>query len=84
MPDTGGEYKSIEEVRSILYPRSAAILSLEKEDVLDFPANLIDEPLQAVGTTDKRGSGHPPTAAALLCPPVPTPASICRDLGLEA
>jgi hypothetical protein len=66
MPDPGGEYKSIEEVRSILYPRSAAILSLEKEDVLDFPASLIDEPLQAVETTGRRGPGRPPRAA-LLC-----------------
>jgi hypothetical protein len=43
MPDEGSEYKSIEEVRSNLYPRSANILDLEKEDVLDFPANLTDE-----------------------------------------
>jgi hypothetical protein len=66
MPDAGGEYKSIEEVRSILYPRSAVILDLEKEDVLDFPASLIDEPLQAEATTGRRGPGRPPTAA-LLC-----------------
>jgi hypothetical protein len=58
MPDEGGGYKSIEEVRSILYPRSAAILNLEKEDVLEFPANLTDEPREAVETTGGRsGSG---------------------------
>ena len=51
MPGEGGEYKSIEEVRSTLYPRSAAILSLEKDEVLEFPANLTDEPLQAAETT---------------------------------
>jgi hypothetical protein len=40
MADEGSEYKSIEEVRSVLYPRGAALLDLEKEDVLEFPANL--------------------------------------------
>jgi hypothetical protein len=72
MPDEGSEYKSIDEVRSVLYPRSAAILNLEKQDVLEFPANMTDEPLQAVETTDKRGSGGPPAVgdgAALFVPP---------------
>ncbi len=54
MPDEGSEYKSIEEVRSSLYPRSAAILDLEKEEVLEFPANLTDESLQAVERIAKR------------------------------
>jgi len=52
MPDGGSEYKSIEEVRSILYPGSAPILDLEKEDVLEFPANLADESVQAVVSTE--------------------------------
>ena len=68
MPGVGGEYKSIEEVRSILYPRSAVILSLEKEDVLEFPVNLTDEPPQAEQATDPRGpGGRPPSVTALLC-----------------
>ena len=67
MPGEGSEYKSIEEVRSILYPRSAVILSLEKEEVLEFPANLTDGPLQAEQTTGERSSGGPPPATSLLC-----------------
>jgi hypothetical protein len=39
MPKEKGEYKSIEEVRAIFYPRNAAMLGLEKEEVLEFPAN---------------------------------------------
>jgi len=58
MADEGSEYKSIEEVRSILYPRSALILDLEKEDVLEFPANLTGEPPQPVARIGKR-SGEP-------------------------
>ena len=54
MADEGSEYKSIEEVRSVLYPRGAALLDLEKEDVLEFPANLTDESRQAAGEIDKR------------------------------
>jgi hypothetical protein len=54
MPNEGSEYKSIEEVRSILYPRSAAMLDLEKEDVLEFPASLTDESLQATEEVGKR------------------------------
>jgi hypothetical protein len=44
MPDQGNKYKSIEEVRSILYPRRPGLLNLKKEDVLEFPANLTGEP----------------------------------------
>jgi len=58
MPGEGSEYRSIEEVRSILYPRSALILDLEKEDVLEFPANLTGEPPQPVERIGKR-SGEP-------------------------
>jgi hypothetical protein len=58
MPGEGSKYRSIEEVRSILYPRSALILDLEKEDVLEFPANLTGEPPQPVERIDKR-SGEP-------------------------
>jgi len=47
MSSQGSEYKSIEEVRSILYPHSAGILDLRKEDVLEFPVNLTDESLEA-------------------------------------
>jgi hypothetical protein len=54
MPDEGSEYKSIEEVRSILYPRAAAILDLEKEDALEFPANLTGEPLRETDRPDQR------------------------------
>ena len=54
MADEGSEYKSIEEVRSVLYPRGAAMLELEKEDVLEFPANLTDESRQAAREIDKR------------------------------
>jgi hypothetical protein len=56
MADEGSEYKSIEEVRSTLYPRSAAMLDLEKEDVLEFPANITDESPQAAAAeeADKR------------------------------
>ena len=54
MPDEGSEYRSIEEVRSILYPRSAAMLDLEKDDVLEFPANLTGQSLRAVERADKR------------------------------
>jgi hypothetical protein len=43
MPDRGSKYKSIEEVRSILYPRRPGLLNLQKEDVLEFPANLTGE-----------------------------------------
>lgn len=43
MPGQGTEYKSIEEVRLILYPRSAPILDLEKEDVLEFPPDRAGE-----------------------------------------
>jgi hypothetical protein len=39
MPDQGSKYRSIEEVRSILYPRRPGLLELRKEDVLEFPAN---------------------------------------------
>jgi hypothetical protein len=54
MPNEGSVYKSIEEVRSILYPRGATMLDLEKEDVLEFPANLTDESLQAAEKVCKR------------------------------
>ena len=54
MTGEGSEYKSIEEVRSILYPRSALILDLEKEDVLGFPANLTGELPQPAERIDKR------------------------------
>jgi hypothetical protein len=54
MADEGSEYKSIEEVRSILYPRSAAMLDLEKDEVLEFPANLTDKSRQAAEEVDKR------------------------------
>ena len=43
MPDQGSKYTSIEEVRSILYPRRPGLLNLNKEDVLEFPANLTGE-----------------------------------------
>jgi hypothetical protein len=43
MPDQGSKYKSIEEVRSILYPHRPGLLNLNKEDVLEFPANLTGE-----------------------------------------
>ena len=54
MADEGSEYKSIEEVRSVLYPRGAAMLDLEKEDVLEFPANLTDGSRQAAEEIGKR------------------------------
>lgn len=64
MSNEGSEYKSIEEVRSILYPRGATMLDLEKEDVLEFPANLTDEPSQAAERACKRsgsaGNRNPP------------------------
>jgi hypothetical protein len=50
MADHGGEYKSIEEVRSMLYPRRPGLLSLSKEEVLEFPASLAgDAPDAATG-----------------------------------
>jgi hypothetical protein len=52
MSDHGSEYKSIEEVRSVLYPGSAGILDLRKEDVLEFPANLTDGPLDTATGID--------------------------------
>lgn len=58
MADEGSEYKSIEEVRSVLYPRGAAMLDLEKEDVLEFPANLTDESRQAAGVSPPPAPGR--------------------------
>ncbi len=43
MPDQGSKYKSIEEIRSILYPHRPGLLNLKKEDVLEFPADLTGE-----------------------------------------
>lgn len=40
MPDEEHEYKSIDEIRSTFYPGSVAMLNLEKEEVLSFPAGL--------------------------------------------
>lgn len=60
MPGAGSEYKSIEEVRSILYPGSALILDLEKEDVLEFPADLTGEPLQPVAGAGQHSMAHRP------------------------
>lgn len=40
MPDKKGQYKSIEEVRSSLYPGSASMLNLEREDVIELPISL--------------------------------------------
>jgi hypothetical protein len=42
MPDKRGEYRSIREVRSSLYPSSAAMLYLDKDDVVEFPGSLAD------------------------------------------
>jgi hypothetical protein len=43
MSEQGSKYRSIEEVRSILYPRRPGLLNLRPEDVLEFPANLTAE-----------------------------------------
>lgn len=42
MPDNGSEYRSIRDVRSSLYPASASMLELEREDVIEFPSGLAD------------------------------------------
>jgi hypothetical protein len=42
MPDKRSEYRSIRDVRSSLYPGSAAMLDLEKGDVIEFPSGLAD------------------------------------------
>jgi hypothetical protein len=46
-------YQSIEEVRSAFYPRSAGMLDLEKDEVLEFPTGLA-ESLQALANIAKR------------------------------
>jgi hypothetical protein len=56
MPNEGGEYKSIEEVRSAFYPHSASMLNLEKEDILEFPTNLADESLQTIERIGQRAA----------------------------
>jgi hypothetical protein len=56
MPGEESEYNSIEEVRSTLYPGSAAMLDLEKEEVLEFPMSLTDESNEALKRTAKRAT----------------------------
>ena len=57
MAGEGSEYKSIEEVRSVLYPRSAPMLDLEKEEALGFPADLTDKSRQAAEEAGEQASG---------------------------
>jgi hypothetical protein len=42
MPAKREEYRSIRDVRSSLYPSSAAMLDLEKGDLIQFPSGLAD------------------------------------------
>ena len=43
MPSEEDNYKSIEEVRSSLYPGSAPMLNLDREDVLELPVRLSEK-----------------------------------------
>ncbi len=40
MPKKPGQYASIAEVRSSLYPGAANMLNLEKEEIVEFPSPL--------------------------------------------
>jgi hypothetical protein len=42
MPVKREEYRSIRDVRSSLYPGSAAMLDLDKGEVIQFPSGLAD------------------------------------------
>jgi hypothetical protein len=42
MPGKRSEYDSIKDVRAVLYPSSAAMLDLERSDVVEFPGDLAD------------------------------------------
>jgi hypothetical protein len=64
MPDNRREYRSIKDVRSSLYPRSAALLNLERGDVIEFPSGLADVTREiadriSVGTTDTGAEEDP-------------------------
>ena len=73
MPKKPGRYESIAEVRSSLYPSSASILGLEKNELLDFPSSLADKSRQIREGVGKGGSDAEGAEAELEEPDVDEP-----------
>jgi hypothetical protein len=59
MPSEDDNYKSIEEVRSSLYPGSAAMLNLDRDDVLELPVRLSEKSRNVLEEIVKRTKVEP-------------------------